>query len=165
MTVVLVADLRAIFTALITRGFMKYYSNTYTFPVLPYGTLTIERTISDTEVSLVSQEKYTVSHDNALSFKVIIDGVQRGYDSNVIQETYSVPIDWFELGALTPVYKSIKVEITNNTSNLVYVTVSSNYGVLSKVIYENLIDRYIEAILGKIEELGGWRGSVEFVRQ
>lgn len=145
-------NLREIFTSLTSLGIMKCYSRTVKIPVPPNYTITINREVSDGMVCLVSEEKYVVDTDNALSIRVIIDGVERMYDDDVTQETYSVPINWMELGAFEPVYDSVVVEITNKTSNLVNIIVTSRFGLLARNFYEKLVKKYFESV---VEAIGG----------
>ncbi len=145
-------NLREIFTSLTSLGIMRCYSRTVRIPVPPNYTFNIVRNIEDGMVCLVSEEKYVVDTDNALSIRVIIDGEERMYDESVVQETYSVPINWMELGAFEPVYNSIVVEIKNNSDNIVNMIVTSRYGLLMKSFYDRLVNKYFETV---VNEIGG----------
>lgn len=145
-------NLREIFTSLTSLNIMKCYSRTVKIPIPPNYTIRIVRNVSNGMVCLVSEEKYVVDTDNALSIKVTIDGVERMYDEDVVQETYSVPINWMELGAFEPVYDKVVVEITNKTSNLVNMIVTSRFGLLARSFYEKLVKKYFESV---IEAIGG----------
>lgn len=156
-------NLREIFTSLTSLNIMKCYSRTVKIPVPPNCTITIERQVSDGMVCLVSEEKYVVDTDNALSIKVTIDGVERMSDDSVVQETYSVPINWMELGAFEPVYRSIVVEITNNTDNLVNMIVTSRYGLLARSFYDSLVRKYFESVVDAIGG-GGYEEKMQVLR-
>ena len=149
-------NLREIFTSLTSLGIMRCYSRTVKIPIPPNYTYTIVREVEEGMVCLVSEEKYVVDTDNALSIKVIIDGEERMYDESVVQETYSVPINWMELGAFEPVYNEIVVEITNNTDNLVNMIVTSRYGLLMESFYDKLVRKYFETVVNAI---GGVKGE------
>ena len=143
-------NLREIFTALVSKGVMKYYDHTYTIPVPPYSTIEFEREVDEDSVSLVSEERYAIDTDDALEIQVEIDGVVRGYNYDVKQQTYSTPTNWMDIGAFTPIYKKLRVIITNTTGSIVNITVTSRYGVVLKSYYDRLIDSYFSNILGVV---------------
>jgi len=163
-TITLAINLREIFTALISKGIMKYYDRTYTLTIPPNSTIDIKRPIEAGKVSLVSEEVYVVDTDHALKIETYIDGELRGYNDDVVQQTYSIPVNWMNLGAFTPIFESLLVRITNKTDNPVNITVTSRYGVLSRHIYERLMDKYASIILEFVEEIT-WKESVKYVEQ
>ncbi len=154
VTVVLSVNWLEIFTALIFTKKMRYYDNTYKIPIPPMTTITILSTVDPDIISLVSEERYVVDTDGALTITVWVDDEKRGYNQSVMQQTYATPTDWFKLGALTPIEKYMKVEIKNNTSNLVNIWVTTRYGRLPKKTFEAIIKAHFEEITKAIESVG-----------
>ena len=162
--ITLAVNLREIFTALISKGTMRYYDRTYTMPIPPNSTVEIVRLIEAGKVSLVSEEMYVVDTDHALKIETYIDGELRGYNDDVVQQTYSIPVNWMNLGAFTPIYESLLVRITNKTSNLVNITVTSRYGVLPRHIYDRIIDKYASMVI-EFAEVVTWKESAKIAGQ
>jgi len=139
--------LREIFTSLIFNRIMRYYDITNKVPILPGKSTTIRFTVPKGMVLIVAQAVVVVSKNGVLSAKLTVDGELRGYDPDAVQQTYSYPTTWFDLGALVPVEKEWAMEIASTSTEIEYVWITTRYGIMPKKYFDEIVKRHFEAIL------------------
>jgi hypothetical protein len=101
-------------------------------------------------VLLISEAVFYTDTDHAIEFRYWFDGKLYWEDLDMLKENYPEAINFFRLGSLLPIEKNFTVQITNKTSSVVYWSTCWKYGLFYKDIYDKIIRKYFETILGEI---------------
>ena len=140
-----------LFTTLIHQGLMEPKVVGYLFPIAPSATYTIDVTVPKNKISISAEWRLLVDTDHALSMDVYIDDKLIMHDADVVQANYAYPINFFRLGAIIPVQKSIRIVLTNNTTSIVNVNLWETYGELDREVFTSVLRKYFETVM---EEVG-----------
>ena len=146
-----------LFTTLIFTGKMEPHVEGLAIPVPPNYTLTIYIAIPPNKISISAEWRLTVDTDHALSLEVYVDDKKVFSDSDVVQQNYARPINFFQIGSLLPAKRNIIIKLMNKTSSTVNVNLWEAYGRVDDMTFENIMKRYFDVIL---EEIKGRRLEV-----
>jgi hypothetical protein len=136
-----------LFTSLIFTGKMAPRVVSSTFPVPPYGTLTLDIPVPKDKVAISAEWRMLVDRDHALQLYVYIDGRPIMADYDVVQSLYSDPISFFKIGAVVPVKERVTIVLTNKAANWVNVTVMVIYGEIDYKLFDALLNKYFNTIV------------------
>jgi len=140
-----------LFTTLIHQGLMEPKSVGYLFPIAPSATYTIDITVPKNKISISAEWRLFVDTDHALSMNVYIDDKLVMHDADVVQANYSHPVNFFRIGAIIPVQRSVKVVLTNGTADMVNVNLWETYGELDRKVFTGVLKKYFDTLM---EEVG-----------
>lgn len=141
-----------LFTTLIFNGLLRPYLSGSQFIIPPGYTLRLEYPVPLYKVTAAVEFRFTVDTDHALELRYFIDDNEVLYDSDVVQQNYLQPINFFALGAIIPARKKFTVELRNKTSNIVTVNATVAYGEVDETVFRNIIRRYFEIVLSEVEK-------------
>lgn len=140
-------DVKTILTALIAKKHVKFLDVTFTIPILPKSTFYLNRKTEEGMVMLLIEELLSVSHDGALSVTTYIDGELKQQNSYVLQQTYASPQKWTDFGLVIPVFRVLTNEITNYSAELVKLTLTTRYALITRAMYDSVFSRYFDRIV------------------
>jgi hypothetical protein len=136
-----------LFTTLIFTGKMTPRAVSSTFPVPPYGTLTLDIPVPKDKVAINAEWRMLVDRDHALQLYVYIDGKPIMMDYDVVQALYNDPISFFRIGAVIPVKEKVTIVLKNKTTDWVNVTVMEIYGEIDYKLFDALLNRYFNTVV------------------
>jgi hypothetical protein len=139
-----------LFTTLIHLGKGEAYSGVVVIPMPANYTYRFTYPIPAGKVLLIAEATFYTDVDHALEFRYWFDGKLKWEDLDMIKGNYPEPINFFRLGSLLPIYDNFKVEIVNKTTSTVYWTTCWKYGLFDRDIYDLVIKKYFETIMGEV---------------
>ena len=137
-----------LFTTLIYKGLMKPHVVGYAFTVPPNFTLTLNIQVPPDKVSIASEWRMTIDRDHIGKMSIYWDDVLVYQDNDLIQATYNTPVNFFNLRAIIPIERSIRVAITNtSTTYPLNINILDIYADMDKTLFNRILNKYFDTIL------------------
>jgi len=142
----LTINFHELYLALIACNHMRVESRTFEVNIPGNSTTTITLPVGENRYLLVEELHLVPDTDDALSIKILPDGRERDVDTSLNQQTYPIPVKWFEVG-VEPIENELKIQAENTTINTVNLKVKIRYTKIDKTVYNRSIRKYLSAIL------------------